>query len=78
MEIKKAVFVEYSSQDEGVSLTATPGSNNIHSSNTAKETQEVDNGSLKDSLDGNDEFERIGVKSKPSATNSETKITNDR
>ncbi len=26
VEVKKAVFVEYSSQDEGVSLSATPGS----------------------------------------------------
>jgi len=33
VEVKKAVFVEYSSQDEGVSLSATPGSsanNNNH------------------------------------------------
>ena len=33
IQVKKAVFVEYSSQDEGVSLSATPGSstnNNNH------------------------------------------------
>ena len=30
VEVKKAVFVEYSSQDEGVSLSATPGSNNAN------------------------------------------------
>ncbi len=84
LEIKKAVFVEYSSQDEGVSLTATPGSNNNHNSNTAnaKEAKEVggrvESGSLKDSLDGNDEFEKIAMKNKVSKSNSETKTTNDR
>jgi hypothetical protein len=83
LEIKKAVFVEYSSQDEGVSLTATPGSNNNHNSNTAnsKEPQEVgsvDKSSLKDSLDESDDFERIGVKNKPVTANNEPKTVNDR
>ena len=75
--------MEYSSQDEGVSFTATPGSNNNHNSNTAnsKEAQEVgsvDKSSLKDSLDENDEFERIGSKNKPVITNNEPKTVNDR
>ena len=53
IEVKKAVFVEYSSQDEGVSLSATPGSNannnhnnveqqnNNNNNNSAKQNDEV-------------------------------------
>lgn len=77
IEIKKAVFVEYSSQDEGVSLSATPGSNSNHNSNPAptginksdsKEAVEVGCGnesSRQDSLDDEDSSDRKYV----SATN---------
>jgi hypothetical protein len=50
--VKKAVFVEYSSQDEGVSLSATPGSstnntnhapdNNIATNNNNNNPEEVE------------------------------------
>ena len=63
--MKKAVFVEYSSQDEGVSLTATPGSstnntnhapelNNTNNNNNNPEEVECDNNSREDSIDDND------------------------
>jgi hypothetical protein len=37
VEVKKAVFVEYSSQDEGVSLSATPGSSANNNHNAAEQ-----------------------------------------
>jgi hypothetical protein len=37
VEVKKAVFVEYSSQDEGVSLSATPGGSSANNQLDASE-----------------------------------------
>jgi hypothetical protein len=52
IEIKKAVFVEYSSQDEGVSLSATPGSN--HNSNPAQSGARSDSKEAVEVACGND------------------------
>lgn len=57
VEVKKAVFCENSSQDEGVSLSATPGSGSNNEENSAEKTGEAaiqndeDNDNSKDNND---------------------------
>jgi len=57
IEIKKAVFVEVSSQDEGVSLSATPGSNSNNNNNNPATSSAIETSDSKEVVEvacGND------------------------
>ena len=53
VEVKKAVFVEYSSQDEGVSLSATPGSSANNNTNTNNNHNATNNSSTNTNNENN-------------------------
>ena len=65
IEVKKAVFVEYSSQDEGVSLSATPGSNaNNNHNNVEQQNNNSSSSNNNNSAKQNDEVHCNGSNEK--------------